>query len=203
VPKKVDHDARRRQLTDAVCRLTLRGGLQSATFRQVAAEAGVSVRLVQYYFGSKEGLLAATLEHVGERSIERLMKWIDATDGSPRAVLEAFVKSFIPADEESRMAMLMYVSLYTEGVVAAMGDPSANETRKTEVQMMHDTILEQLTLGPLHEGIDPAAEAVLLTALLPGLGQYVLDGTMTPEAAATTIDHHFDRLFESDAASLD
>ena len=197
MPKKVDHDARRRELTDAVCRLTLRGGLGSATFRQVAAEAGVSVRLVQYYFGSKQGLLAATQEHVGERSIERLMAWINATDGSPRAVLEAFVKSFIPVDEETRMAMLMYVALYTEGVVAAMGDPSANEGRKTEVQMMHDTILEQLTRGPLVSGVDPAAEAVLLTALLPGLGQYVLDGTMTPEAAASTIDHLFDRLFES------
>lgn len=203
MPKKVDHDARRRELTDAVCRLTLRGGLGSVTFRQVAAEAGVSVRLVQYYFGSKQGLLATTLEHVGERSIERLMTWINATDGSPRAVLEAFVKSFIPVDEESRMAMLMYVSLYTEGVVAAMGEPSANETRKTEVQMMHDTILEQLTLGPLVSGVDPRAEAVLLTALLPGLGQYVLDGTMTPEAAASTIDHHFDRLFESAPAPQD
>ena len=127
------------------------------------------------------------------------MTWINATDGSPRAVLEAFVKSFLPVDEETRIAMLMYVALYTEGVVAAMGEPSANETRKTEVQMLHDTILEQLTRGPLVSGIDPHAEAVLLTALLPGLGQYVLDGTMTPEAAASTIDHHFDRLFQSAA----
>lgn len=203
MPKKVDHDARRRELTDAVCRLTLRGGLGSATFRQVAAEAGVSVRLVQYYFGSKQGLLEATQEHVGERSTERVMAWINATDGSARAVLEAFVKSFIPVDEETRTAMLMYVALYTEGVVAAMGDPSANEGRKTEAHMMHDTILEQLTRGPLASGIDPKAEAVLLTALLPGLGQYVLDGTMTAEAAASTIDHLFDRLFEPRTAPQD
>lgn len=203
MPKKVDHDARRRELTDAVCRLTLRGGLGAATFRRVAAEAGVSVRLVQYYFGSKQGLLEATQEHVGERSIQRLMTWINATDGSARAVLEAFVKSFIPVDEETRMAMLMYVALYTEGVVAAMGEPSANTGRKTEVEMMHNTILEQLSRGPLISGVDPHAEAVLLTALLPGLGQYVLDGTMTPEAAAATIDHHFDRLFESTTSRPD
>ena len=196
MPKKVDHDAKRRDLTDAVCRLTLRAGLGSVTFRKVAAEAGVSVRTVQYYFGTKQGLLATTQEHVGERSTERLMAWVNATDGSARAVLEAFVKSFTPVDEETRMAMLMYVALYTEGVVAAMGDPSANQGRKTEVEMMHDTILEQLTRGPLANGIDPHAEAVLLTALLPGLGQYVLDGTMTPEAATSTIDYHFDRLFE-------
>ena len=195
MPKLVDHDERRKELTEAVCRLTLRGGIGSVTFRKVAAEAGVSVRLVQYYFGSKQGLLAATQQYVGERSTERLMAWIGATDGSSRAVLDAFIKSFMPIDEETRLAMLMYVALYTEGVVAAMGDPSANEGRKTEVEMMHDTILEQLNRGPLAPGIDPHAEAVLLTALLPGLGQYVLDGTMTPEAATATIDHHLDRLF--------
>lgn len=199
MPKKVDHDARRRQLTDAVCRLTLRGGLGAATFRQVAAEAGVSVRLVQYYFGSKQGMREVTQEHVGERSIARLTTWIDATDGSPRAVLEAFLKSFAPVDEESRMAMLMYVALYTEGVVAAMGEPAANEGRKIEARMMHDAILEQLERGSLVSGVDAEAEAVLLTALMPGLGQYILDGTMTPDAAYATIDHHLDRLFEISA----
>ncbi len=195
MPKKVDHDARRRELTDAVCRITLRAGLGSATFRQVAAEAGVSVNQVQYYFGTKEGLLEATQEHVGERSIERLMSWIEATDGSARAVLGAFLKSFVPVDEESRMAMLMYVALYTEGVVEAMGDPSANPTRKTEVEMMYATVLEQLQRGPLQKDVDAEAEATLLTALGPGVGLYVLDGTMTAESAYATVDHHLDRLF--------
>lgn len=196
MPKKVDHDARRRQLTDAVCRITLRGGLSAATFREVAAEAGVSVRLVQYYFGSKEKMLEATQEHVGERSIERLMAWIEATDGSALAVLGAFLKSFAPVDEESRLALLMFIALYTEGVVAAMGDPLANQTRKTEANMMYDTVLEQLQRGPLADGVDPKAEAALLTALMPGLGQYILDGTITADAAYATVDHHLDRLFD-------
>ena len=199
MPKKVDHDARRRQLTDAVCRITLREGLGAATFRQVASEAGVSVRLVQYYFGSKQGMLEVTQQHVGERSIERLMRWIEATDGSARAVLGAFLKSFNPIDEESRVALLMYISLYTEGVVTAMGEPSSNKGRKTEVGMMYDTILEQLERGPLRDGIDPVAEASLLTALMPGLGQYVLDGTITADSAEATIDHQLDRLFDLSA----
>ena len=199
MPKKVDHDARRRELTDAVCRITLEAGLGAATFRRVAAEAGVSVNLVQYYFGSKEGMLASTQEHVAERSINRLTEWIAATDGSARAVLAAFLKSFAPIDEESRVALLMYNSLYTESVVAAMGDPEANVGRKTEAETMHAMVLEQLRRGPLYKRVDPEAEATLLTALAPGLGQYVLDGTMTADAAFATIDYHLDRLFRADA----
>ena len=197
MPKKVDHDARRRQITDAVCRITLRGGLGAATFRQVAAEAGVSVRLVQYYFGTKAGLLDITQEHVAERSIARLMRWIEATDGSARQVLGAFLNSFVPVDEETRVATLMYIALYTEAVIAILEDGSDATGRKTEVQMMHATVLEQLERGPLKGGVDPEAEATLITALVPGLGQYVLDETMTADQAYATIDRYLDGLFVS------
>src|SRR5438045_8665448 len=98
VPRPTDHDARRRQIIDAVIRITLKGGLSAATFREVAAEAGVSVRLVQYYFGGKDDLLLATQRHVAERSVERLRAWVAATDGTPRAWLRAFMGSFIPID---------------------------------------------------------------------------------------------------------
>ena len=84
MPKKVDHRVRRREITDAVVRITLRGGLHSATFREIAAEAGVSVRLVQYYFGSKDQLLLSTQQHVADtlglslvhtnRTLRRLMQ---------------------------------------------------------------------------------------------------------------------------------
>ena len=36
VPKRVDHGERRREITDAVVRITLKGGLTAATFREVA-----------------------------------------------------------------------------------------------------------------------------------------------------------------------
>lgn len=201
VPKIVDHEERRRHITDAVCRITLRGGLGAATFREVAAEAGVSVRLVQHYFGTKAGLLDATQQHVGERSIARLTRWIEATDGSPRAVLEAFLKSFVPIDDESRVAMLMYAALHAESIVdtvehRARGEQPARPERTTEAQMMYDTVLEQLQRGPLAPGVDPLVEARLITALMPGLGQYLLSETITADDANRTIDYHLDRLFD-------
>src|SRR6478735_4379836 len=97
MPKRVDHAIRRREITDAVCRITVKGGLTAATFREVAAEAGVSVRLVQYYFGSKDELLLATQRQVAHRSILRLREWVAETDGSPRAWLRAFMGSFVVA----------------------------------------------------------------------------------------------------------
>lgn len=194
VPKKVDHEQRRREITDAVCRITLRGGLGAATFREVAAEAGVSVRLVQYYFGTKAELLDTTQRHVGERSTARLLEWIDRTDGSARQVLGAFMKSFMPVDDESRTAGLMYIALYNEAVVPADGADGA-VPRGEEANMMLDAILGQLQRGPLAAGVDPEIEARLLTGLTTGLGQYVHSQAITAEHAYGVIDYHLDRTF--------
>ncbi len=194
MPKIVDHEERRRHITDAVCRITLRGGLAAATFREVAAEAGVSVRSIQHYFGTKAALLETTQAHVGERSIARLMRWIEASDGSARGVLEAFLKSFVPVDDESRVAALMYIALYTETIVAVV-DERADSRRTTEAHMAYDAIHEQLQRGPLVADVDLDEEARLITALMPGLGQYVLDGTISADDAYRTVDYHLDRLF--------
>ena len=196
VPKQVDHEARRRQITDAVCRITARSGLGAATFREVAAEAGVSVRLVQYYFGNKAGLIEATRQHVGDRSIAKLSVWIERSDGSPRGVLEAFLKSFIPDDEQTRVAMLMYVAFAAETAVAMQAEDVQQRPKPpTEADMMRDMIVEQLERGPVAPGVVPEIEAAVITAMMPGLGNYLLDHTMTLDQTYASIDYHLDRLF--------
>src|SRR3954447_3014554 len=120
MPRRADQDARRRQILDAVVRITVKGGLASATFREVAAEAGVSVRLVQYYFGTKDQLLLSTQQHVAERATARLRERVAAAGDTPRELLRAMLTSFIPDDDESRENMLMFVALHTASLVDPM-----------------------------------------------------------------------------------
>src|SRR3954465_5001790 len=108
MPKKVDHRVRRREITHAGVRITLRGGLHTATFREVAAEAGVSVRLVQYYFGTKDQLLLDTQRHVAERSVARIRRLRGGGRDDPQEIVRTIMRSFIPVDDESRDAMLMF-----------------------------------------------------------------------------------------------
>ncbi|MEO3786161.1 TetR family transcriptional regulator [Actinocorallia sp. B10E7] len=51
----------RDQILDVARRRFLHGGYQAVTLRAVAAEAGVDVALISYYFGSKKGLFGAAL----------------------------------------------------------------------------------------------------------------------------------------------
>jgi AcrR family transcriptional regulator len=193
MPRRVDHEERRRQITDAVVRITVRGGLPAATFREVAAEAGTSVRSIQYYFGSKDELLLVTQRHVAERATARLVRFVRRAEGQgPREVLRAALTSFIPTDRESREAMLMFVALHT----ASLLDPTLARTEARDVpRALHDLVVRQLGRGRLRAGVDPRHEATLLAAAVPSLAQAVLDGTTTAASATRTLEYAIDRVF--------
>jgi TetR/AcrR family transcriptional repressor of bet genes len=186
----VDHEVRRRQITDAVCRITVKGGLTSATFREVAAEAGVSVRLVQYYFGTKDELLLSTQRHVAERAAARIVQRVAGAGDEPRAVLRAILTSFIPTDDESREHMFMFVALHT----ATLVDPTLfREEARAVPDALHATVARQLRRAKLRKGADPELEAAVLVAVVPSLAQAVLDGTQTARAASRVIDYALER----------
>jgi AcrR family transcriptional regulator len=190
MPKRVDHAVRRREITDAVCRITAKGGLASATFREVAAEAGVSVRLVQYYFGTKDQLLLSTQQHVSERATARALDRIAAAGAAPREELRALLGSFIPDDDESRENTLMFVALHTLSLV----DPTLARAEARRVpRAFVATIADLLRQAKVRTGVDPDMEAALLAGAVPSLAQAVLDGMQTPEGAIEILDYAVSR----------
>ncbi|WP_417233721.1 TetR/AcrR family transcriptional regulator [Arthrobacter sp.] len=61
---------RRRDIIRAAKAVALRGGVESVTVRTVAAEAGLSIGLVYFYYDSKEGLLHALLTRLLETTLD-------------------------------------------------------------------------------------------------------------------------------------
>src|ERR1700733_8504211 len=125
VPKRVDHEERRRQISDALLRTAATRGLHATGMREVAAEAGVSLRLVQYYFGTKEELLLAAMQHLATQFAGRAMARINRlketdTPVSPRAVIAAILTEGLPADDERRT----FTVLYTAYFALSLPDPA-------------------------------------------------------------------------------
>jgi AcrR family transcriptional regulator len=54
---------------DATVRVVARKGLRGLTYREVAAEAGVTYGLVSHHFGSREVLVQETLKHAFRESL--------------------------------------------------------------------------------------------------------------------------------------
>lgn len=97
----------RRRLIDAAIRLFDRYGVEGASLRQVIAEAGQSNQsVIQYYFGGKDGLVAAALDEVVEqfRVVQASMEAELAAAGPQpglRAVIGAYLRPLIQAHTQS------------------------------------------------------------------------------------------------------
>ncbi|WP_431893192.1 TetR/AcrR family transcriptional regulator [Micromonospora haikouensis] len=202
MPNTSDHTVRRTQIADALVRLAGREGLHAVTMRAVAAEAGVSLRLVQYYFQDKEHLLIGALRHLEQQSHQR---WAQRLAGlpdppPPRAVIEAFLLEAMPTDEPSRAFHLVGTSY----AVLAMTDPQVAEqpfirgVDRLE-QQLTDTLARARAAGTLALDADPALEATRLIALTNGLGTSLLVGQRTPQEATAVLRYHLDRLFTDQA----
>jgi AcrR family transcriptional regulator len=198
MPRQVSHDQRRQEIVEALWRVAVRGGLASVSFREVAAEAGVSVRRVQYYFGSKAQLLAGALRMLGQRAVARSLEEMQALgpEPSPRALLRAATTGALPTDEDSRTSTLLFFSFY----IAAITDPalaSADALTSPEwtVGFAAELIRQAVDRGQAREGIDPDKEAVILMSAFSGLSLSIIAGLQTPDDAIAAIDYQLDKVF--------
>ena len=65
---------------EAACRVIADRGADATRFADVAAESGVPVSTLQYYFGSREDLLVAAFRHASSAEIAALEAEVAAID---------------------------------------------------------------------------------------------------------------------------
>lgn len=190
MPRVVDHEARRRGITDAVRRVIVSGGLAAVTFQTVAAEAGISVRLVQYYFGTKKDFLLAThrsvMHDAGVRFAERMAT--HSGDTSPRQVLRMVLIELLPLDEQRRQEAIV-LGAFNTAAIAGQGI-TADETL-TAPRALVAIIADQLgKAGRAPERAELDAELVL--AAIAGIAQGMLPGHYTAPTAVELVDRLLD-----------
>jgi len=208
VPKRVDHEERRRQIADALLRTAATRGLHATGMREVAAEAGVSLRLVQYYFGTKEELLLAAMQQLAAQFAERGMtriRQLRKADGpaSPRDVIAAILTEGLPADDERRT----FTVVYTAYLALSLTDPAlAISPLARNSTAVIDVVAAQLraaqAAGDTPDHLDPDLEAVSLITMSAGLGTSVLGGQSSAGQAQAVIDYHLHRLFPAARPAL-
>ncbi|MFI2103186.1 TetR/AcrR family transcriptional regulator [Isoptericola sp. NPDC019693] len=208
MPRRVDHEERRRQITDACRRVVARDGLEAATFQAVAAEAGVSVRLVQYYFGNKHGLLVATHRAVIEGSAARFGGGPpgDVDQGPadqpppPRAVLRAVLAALLPLDDARRADAVVLAAFHAAALTNEAVTP---QELRGAPRALVDLVSAQLLrarddgggTGPASGREDAARlDAELVLASAAGLTQGILAGHMDGETGLAVVDRLLDHL---------
>jgi AcrR family transcriptional regulator len=171
--------AKRREIIDHAMALYGEVGYRGASLREIAARSGISHPGLMHHFPTKESLLLAVLAHrdevdsewlsmgetTGMDTLRRLVALV-SLNATRRGIVELFAVLSAEATSPDHPAHAFFVGRYRNAVEAA---------ELTYAQVRGE--------GGLRPGIDPAAAARQLIALMDGLQmQWLLDDRSTDMA---------------------
>jgi AcrR family transcriptional regulator len=178
---------KRDELLDCVERLMVHEGYAAVTYRAVAAKAGVTSGLVQYYFPTLDDLFTAAIRRRSEQNLQRLTEALRARPDQPLRVLwdyskeeftSALTTEFLALGNH-RKTIASVIAEVTEQVRHVQADAMARHRQLTGV-----------TLGDL----SPEALQFLVTGI-PKLIR--LEQGVGLSSTHAEIVHHFEALLDA------
>lgn len=173
---------RRTSILNAAIHVVAQHGVRALRVEAVAAEAGVAVSLLYYHFGSRAGLVRATLQHANDRAIEA-MRVPTAHGRNGRELVDATLLSELDDDARTRETAVVW----GEVVASAVFDPEIREALRTASTAWAALVARTIEIGredgSIDLRIDADATAQRLTATVEGLSARWLAGLLERERA--------------------
>ncbi|NDL58566.1 TetR/AcrR family transcriptional regulator [Phytoactinopolyspora mesophila] len=197
--RHLSENDRRRQVADALLHSVAEHGLDRTTIRRVADTAGVSVGLVQRYFKTKDELLRFGIEHVYQRTIQR----VDSVPIEPpvRNVVVGITEALLPLDDERERESRVWLAF----VQSSLSDDAQQQTHLSAVASLVDGLHRAFEgaqrAGELAESVDAGLEARTLAAFVDGLSlnQVASKSHYDRAVIRAALHTYIDRLFRDGA----
>ena len=178
----MSNDARERILS--ACEQTIaRSGIRGFRMQDVASAAGVSIGLLAYHFGDRNGLLQAALDHVTERAEDRAR--LSAAESTAAVRLSALLCSEFGDEPGVRAGSIAWNELRALAVFEPA--QTAAVARSTSAWQLSVRQLVAEAVEDRGSDLDPAAAALMLTALVEGLSGRWLTGQLNASEAQESV----------------
>ncbi len=201
MPKDVDHDARREELLEAVWRVIARDGIDRATIRVIAEEAGWSSGVLAHYFADKDEILDSALRLMYDRISARWTVKLEGLSGIE--ALHELVLDNLPLDDQRELETRVFMNYW--GRVIRDGDQAPRSQRRGPqlIDLLDDLVREAQAAGEIDADEEPDGIAERLLALIDGFSLHaLLDPRRLPrQRQLALVAEEFDRLRTSPHAA--
>lgn len=161
---RADEANQRERLLDAAVTCFAADGIAATSLRNIAIRAGVTPALVNYYFGSKDQLLASFIDERAKPVIAALRENLLAAGNDPQALVGAFVRGIHAVVDRYPW----WPALWVREVLAERGalrDLLMQQISPQIAQLLAKTLAGAKQRGALTADIDPRLLVVSLIGL--------------------------------------
>ncbi|MGM1050459.1 MAG: TetR/AcrR family transcriptional regulator [Bacillota bacterium] len=190
MPKIVDHELQKEKVAEAAWRVIRKNGMEQASVRNIAEEAGLSVGSMRHYFSSQSELYMYSMKLVSERVNLRIKNI--AFTGELLTDIPVLVQQILPLNEETIPEMEVWFAF----VVKSMSDPSLAVLRKQvddDMRQMFVMIIQALTDQNFAlPDLDYDIEIERFYALIDGLAIHAVlrPEVLTKEKIESAVNRH-------------
>ena len=116
MPKIVDHQARREEISEVAAKLIAAGGLDAATFREVARSSGYSKGVIEHYFDNKDALIGGALDWANHCYVQRVAESTEELAGL--AALRSRMVAILPLSKRIRDEWKVRMVFWSEAAIS-------------------------------------------------------------------------------------
>jgi len=175
-------EIRRAAILDAAAHAIAVGGIAGLRVEQVAAQADVSVALIYYHFGDRNGLAKAAFVLASERAPSTELEVV-SSERSGFEALEAALMAELDDSQEVRDAAIVWGEAGARAAYDQDFQPILNEITRSWVSTVEEAIGRGVSDGSVRADVDPEASAQLLITLVDGLCIRWLAGALPLDSA--------------------
>jgi AcrR family transcriptional regulator len=161
---------RKTAVLEAACRVIAERGADATRFADVAAESGVPVSTLQYYFGSREDLLVAAFRHASSEEIAALEAEIGAIDDPWDQLETILARSLTGYEPETPDAGRLWIESWHFGIRDPEMRADALRDNTAWRGLVADVIRRGIERGIFSGRYDAGKVAVLAVAAADGMG---------------------------------
>jgi TetR/AcrR family transcriptional repressor of bet genes len=161
-------EARQKQLIEATISSIGRHGYAGTTLNHVAGAAGLSPGIVNFYFKSKDQLLAATLAKLADEYESIWMAAIESGRHSPAAALEAMLEADFHATTCTHEKVVVWFAFWSEAQSRPLYKSVVSELEERYHQQTKALFAALIEEGG-YADIDADAMAIGINAMVDGM----------------------------------
>jgi AcrR family transcriptional regulator len=177
---------------EAAGRVIAERGADATRFADVAAESGVPVSTLQYYFGSREDLLVAAFRHASGTEIEALeadLAGLDDPWQQLRLIVTSALRGYQPGSGGAAGSGRLWIESWHFGIRDAEMRADALRDYGAWRRLVADVVRRGTEAGTFAPRLSPEQVAVLTIALVDGVGIPLAldDPAITPDGALADV----------------